>query len=92
MPNIVFLSQTPLQTILDPFERTAVSFHDEDIHISLMHAYYNPNQGKLLFEAFVKEPTVEQHVGFLVARQHDGDGQHTLKLASFGHPRATAGE
>ncbi|MEO0564504.1 MAG: tRNA (guanosine(46)-N7)-methyltransferase TrmB, partial [Chloroflexota bacterium] len=87
MPNIVFHSQTPLQTVLDAFQRTAQSFHDEDVHVSLMNAYYNEHEGTLLFEAFVKEPTVEQHVGFLVARQFDGDGQHTLKLASFGHPR-----
>ncbi len=88
MPNIVFKTQTRLAEIIPAFERHSESFAD-DIHVSVMSVFHNGDT--LLFEVFVKEPTIDQHIGFLVVPREDGGGEHTLKLASFGHPRPTKG-
>jgi tRNA (guanine-N7-)-methyltransferase len=89
MPNIVFKTATPLAPLADGFTKVSESFHDEDIHISIINVYRSDYA--LLFEVYVKEPTLDQHVGFLVVPRDDGSGEHTLKLASFGHPRPTLG-
>ncbi len=89
MPNIVFKTQTPLSPLTEGFTKVSESFHDEDIHISIINIYRSENA--LLFETYVKEPTVDQHVGFLLVPRGDGSHEHTLKLASFGHPRPTEG-
>lgn len=89
MPNIVFKTQTPLAPLADGFTKVSASFHDADIHVSIINVYRSDNA--LLFETYVKEPTLDQHVGFLVVPREDGSGEHTLKLASFGHPRPTEG-
>jgi tRNA (guanine-N7-)-methyltransferase len=89
MPNIVFKSASGLQTSLDRFDGHTQSFSEQDIHVSVMNVFHRGET--LLFEVFVKEPTVDQHIGFLVVPSQSEPGQYTLKLASFGHPRATDG-
>lgn len=89
MPNIVFKTSLPVDDMVARFESHTESFSDEDIHISVMNAYLSPQS--VLFEVYVKEPTVNQHVGFLVVPRQDDPHTYTLKLASFGHPRATEG-
>jgi len=39
---------------------------------------------------FVKEPTIEQHVAFLL-NEHPGGGEFTLQLGTLGYPRPTLG-
>lgn len=89
MPNIVFQTSLTMQEMVEQFERCTESFSDEDIHVSVMNAYISPQS--VLFEVYVKEPTVNQHVGFLVVPRQDNASAYTLKLASFGHPRPTDG-
>jgi len=89
MPNIVFKTPTSLETLVGKFEKTTESFSDEDIHVSVMNVFHNGDT--LLFEVYIKEPTIDQHLGYLVVPKQDQPGEHTLKLASFGHPRATDG-
>ncbi len=89
MPNIVFATALSLPHMVERFERTTESFHDEDIHVTVMNAFHSPQSA--LFEVFVKEPTIDQHVGFLVVPRQGHPGEYTLKLASFGHPRPTVG-
>ena len=71
------------------FVRCRESFHDEDIHISIINVFHS--DAALLFETYVKEPTLDQHVGFLLVPRENQPGEYTLKLASFGHPRPTLG-
>lgn len=88
MPNLVFQSKLDWSQFVQTFERTSASF-EGDIHVSLIHAYEGA-QG-VLIEAFVKEPTIEQHVGFLIVPRQQDPSAYTLKLASFGYPRPTEG-
>ncbi len=89
MPNLVFESSLSLPQMVDTFERTTESFPEDDIHVSVMHAFVSP--GSVLYEVYVKEATIEQHVGFLVVPRQDKPGTYTLKLSSIGHPRPTEG-
>lgn len=86
MPHIVLRSPLSLEAMLAQFER--VEHRAGENIISLMAAY----QGRrcLLFEVFVKEPTIEQHVAFLLT-EHPGGGEFTLQLGTLGHPRPTLG-
>jgi tRNA (guanine-N7-)-methyltransferase len=87
MPHIVLRSPLSLDAVLTQFERTEHRV-GENI-ISLMAAYRGRHS--LLFEVFIKEPTIEQHVAFLL-NQHPGDaGEFTLQLGTLGHPRPTLG-
>lgn len=88
MPNIVFKTQADLTQLPARFERFSQSFPSEDIHIGVMSVFQN--EQALMFEAFVKEPTIEQHVGILVVKR-EVPHEYTLKLAAFGFPRATLG-
>ena len=89
MPNIVFATALTPSQMVAGFERQAVSFDAEDIHVSLLGAYESPRSA--LFEVYVKEPTIDQHLGFLVTPRQEKTDEYTLKLASFGHPRVTTG-
>ena len=89
MPNIVFATQLTLEKMAEQVEQPTVSFGEEDIHVNVMSVYRNARS--VLFEAYVKEPTIDQHVGFLVMPRKQGENEYTLKLASFGHPRVTTG-
>jgi tRNA (guanine-N7-)-methyltransferase len=89
MPNIVFKTALPLTPLAKQYtERVSMSYAD-DIHVNVM-AIYEGRDG-LLFEVYVKEPTIEQHVSFAVF-PHDEDRQrYTLKLGAIGYPRPTEG-
>lgn len=89
MPNIVFSTESDLFALADGFAKVTESFATDEVHVSVMNAYRNADT--LLFEVFVKEPTVDQHVGFVVVPRQNKPHEYTLKLASFGHPRATLG-
>lgn len=89
MPNLVFATSLSLSQMVDTFERTTASFSEDDIHVSVMHAFVSP--GSVLYEVYVKEPTIEQHVAFLVVPRQGEPGTYTLKLSSMGHPRPTEG-
>ena len=90
MPNIVFESQHTLQKIanqLNPSQRFA--FSDEGVYMNIMDVYMSDQ--KVLIEVYIKEPTIEQHVAFVIVAKPDHPHQYTLKLSSLGWPRATIG-
>jgi len=95
MPHIVLRSPLSVDEMLAHFERSEHRA-GENI-ISLMAAYRG--RRSLLFEVFVKEPTIEQHVAFLLTEQHvaflltehPSGGEFTLQLGTLGHPRPTLG-
>ncbi|MEM6527113.1 MAG: tRNA (guanosine(46)-N7)-methyltransferase TrmB [Chloroflexota bacterium] len=89
MPNLVFKTSLTTSEIATQFEPHKQSFPDEDIHVSVMSVFTGSHG--LLFEVFAKEPTIEQHTGFLLVEKQDKPGEFTLRLGSFGHPRATDG-
>jgi tRNA (guanine-N7-)-methyltransferase len=86
MSHLVFKSPLTLDEMLSPF--VPVEHHAGDIHINLLQGY----RGKevLLFEIFVKEPTIDQHVALIVSPRKNPH-EYTLQLSSLGYPRVTQG-
>jgi hypothetical protein len=86
MPHIVFKSHLTLAEMLERFEQT--DYSEGDTHISFMFGYQGTRS--LLFEVFIKEPTIDQRIGFLLLERNHPD-EYTLQLSSLGHPRPTPG-
>ncbi len=86
MSHIVFESPLRLEEMLKAFEPGEHAFGE--MHIRLLEAYQGHNT--LLFEVFIKEPTIDQHVGLVVSPRPTA-GEYTLKLSSLGYPRVTPG-
>lgn len=89
MPNAVFSTSQSLSALVNRFQRHTASIPGADVHISIMSAFVGKDSA--LFEVYVKEPTVEQHMGFLVVPRQGHPNEYTLKLASIGYPRPTDG-
>jgi tRNA (guanine-N7-)-methyltransferase len=89
MPNLVFKTTRTIEDFATQLKPRTQSFQQDDIHVSLMNAFVGTHG--LLLEVFVKEPTIEQHVGFLLIPRQNKPDEFTLRLGSLGHPRATEG-
>jgi hypothetical protein len=86
MPHIVMRSPLSLAEI--PAHFTPVEHAVDDIRIRFMAAYTNART--LLFETYVHEPTINQHVGVVLV-ERETPGEYTLKLSGMGSPRPTEG-
>lgn len=86
MTHIVFESPLSLDDMLAQFERSEYSF--DDIHIRMLNAYRGQNT--VLFEVFINEPTIEQHIA-LILNKRQKEREYTLKMGSLGYPRVTPG-
>jgi tRNA (guanine-N7-)-methyltransferase len=86
MPHIVFKSQLTLDEMLAEFGSSEHNIGDT--HINILNGY----RGKsvLLFEVYVKEPTIDQRVALVLSERPD-EHEYTLKLGVIGHPRPTFG-
>ena len=87
MPHVVFSSPLSLQEMRARFQ--PVQLHSEATHINCSHVFLG--ERSLLFDVFVKEPGIEQHVALLLLERLARPGEYTLQLGMFGHPRPTAG-
>lgn len=87
MPHRVFSSPLTLDEMLTPF--AAYDVAEGDTHIAFMHAFRG--RYALLFEVFVKEPTIDQHFAVMVLERRDKPHEYTVQLGSLGHPRSTNG-
>lgn len=86
MPHLVFSSPLSLDEMLSRFAPT--DFSEGETHVSFMHAYRG--ERALLFEVFVKEPTIDQHFAIMLL-ERDRPNEYTIQLGTLGHPRATRG-
>jgi tRNA (guanine-N7-)-methyltransferase len=86
MPHIVFSSPLTLSEMLSRFQPSDAV--DGETRVSLITGYQG--EDTLLFEMFIKEPTIDQRIAFLLLAR-DKPHQYTLQLSSLGHPRSTAG-
>jgi tRNA (guanine-N7-)-methyltransferase len=86
MTHVVFQSPLTFDEMLERFE--PAEHRSGDIVVNLIEAYRSKRN--LLIEVFVKEPTIDQRVAFVVA-ERNVPGEYTLKLGALGHPRTTAG-
>lgn len=85
MSHIIMTNLLELETIRERFEPIEISEGEVVVHI--MNCY----QGRhlLLFEAYVKEPTIDQRVAMNLHQRRSGD--FTLQMNALGHPRVTEG-
>lgn len=86
MPHFVFEAPFDLTAIQRQFAPAQLG--DEAARISLMHAYLGDRA--LMIEAYVREPTIDQHVAFMVLAR-ENPGEFTLQLSTIGQPRPTPG-
>jgi tRNA (guanine-N7-)-methyltransferase len=86
MPHLVFTSPLTLDDMLARFERRE---HAEDgTHIAFLYGYRG--EKSLLFEVYVKEPTIDQRVAVMLV-ERENPNEYTLQLGMLGHPRPTPG-
>jgi tRNA (guanine-N7-)-methyltransferase len=86
MPHIVFKSPLTLDDMLEKF--TGSEHNLGETHISILYGYRGKNV--LMFEVYVKEPTIDQRVAIVLSEHPEGH-EYTLKLGVIGHPRPTYG-
>ena len=87
MPHVVFSSPLSLQEMRARFQ--PLQLHSEGTHINCGHVYLG--ERSLLFDVYVKEPGIDQHVALMLLERQNRPGEYTLQLGMFGHPRPTAG-
>lgn len=86
MPHLVFTSPLTLDDMLERFEPR--KFVEADTHVAFLYGYRG--QHTLLFEVYVKEPTIDQRVAVMLV-ERDVPNEYTLQLGMLGHPRPTPG-
>ncbi len=85
MPHMVFETPLTLDEIQAQFEPRQTVEGETIIH--MMNVYRGRHS--LLFEVYVKEPTIDQHVAVML--NENMDRTFTLLVSTLGHPRATVG-
>jgi hypothetical protein len=63
-------------------------YHFGETYVSFLQAFRGA--GALLFEVFVREPTIDQRVALIVAQREESQ-EFTIKLGTLGQPRPTDG-
>jgi tRNA (guanine-N7-)-methyltransferase len=86
MPHLVFTSPLSLDEMLAPFERREHA--QDDTHMAFLYGYRGEHS--VLFEVYVKEPTIDQRVALMLVKREKAD-EYTLQLGMLGHPRPTPG-
>jgi tRNA (guanine-N7-)-methyltransferase len=85
MPHAVFTSPVSLDEVQARFKPFDVT--DNGTIVNVLDCYRGRHT--LLFEVYVKEPTIDQRVALLLKHRLNGD--FTLVLGTLGHPRHTEG-
>ncbi len=85
MPHMVFETPLTLGQIEAQFEPRKTLEGETLIHLMAVYR----GQHSLLFEVYIKEPTLDQHVAIML--NENRDATYTLLVSTLGHPRATAG-
>ena len=86
MPHLVFTSPLTFDDMLARFERR--EYAEDGTHIAFLYGYRGEHS--LLFEVYVKEPTIDQRVAVMLVEREDAH-EYTLQLGMLGHPRSTPG-
>lgn len=87
MTHVVFKTPMSLDELLTRFEGSEHRV-GEDTIIKYLHGYRGRNV--LMFEMYVHEPTIDQHVALIVSPR-DNPNEYTLKVSTLGYPRYTPG-
>jgi len=87
MPHVIFRSPLSLEAMRARFR--PLRQHSEATHIHCGLVFLG--ERSLLFDVYVKEPGIDQHVAFMLLERRNRPGEFTLQLGTLGHPRPTAG-
>lgn len=87
MPHMVIRSALSLDEMMTQFAPEAGHAH-KDLRIKFLSAYRNDRA--VLFEVYIHEPTIEQHLALLLVRR-EKPNEYTLKASRVGNPRSTQG-
>lgn len=87
MPHVVMASPLSLSEIRAAFAPQQVSAGETYIHINQVFEA----DRSLLFDVYVKEPTIDQRVAIMLIERDSPQREYTLQLSMLGHPRPTAG-
>jgi tRNA (guanine-N7-)-methyltransferase len=85
MPHLIFTSPVTLDEVQASFEPWQATLGDGAV-VRFFDIYRGRHS--LLFEAFVKEETIEQRIAIMLDQRRSGD--YTVRVSPLGHPRATA--
>lgn len=86
MPHLVIEMPLSLDEIAEKI--APIHWDDETLHIHFLSQYRNAKA--ILFEVFIHEPSLEQHIGIMLI-QRENTNHFTVKLSAIGSPRATKG-
>ena len=89
MPHVVLRTPVSPMEIVTQFEKMTVDTGD-DIHVTVLSSYVNPQRDTVLFEVIVVEPTIEQHIALSMNLRADSD-DYVLRYMTLGIPRMTSG-
>lgn len=96
MPHLTLaLPLNPVDIVehFEPFEAKAAAREpakaESNISVNVSQAF--AGRQAVLIEAYVVEPTIQQHVGIIVAPIRERPGEYTVGLSTIGSPRPTDG-
>ncbi|MDE0609188.1 MAG: tRNA (guanosine(46)-N7)-methyltransferase TrmB [Anaerolineaceae bacterium] len=87
MPHVLLRSPMSLAAMRARFE--PLQWHSGATHVSCSRVFHG--ERSLLFDVYVKEPNIDQHLALLLLERRNRPGEFTLQPAMYGHPRATEG-
>lgn len=87
MPHVLLQSPLSLEAMRARFE--ALHWRSGATHVTCSRVFLG--ERSLLFDVYVKEPNIDQHLALLLLERRKRPGEFTLQPANYGHPRATDG-
>lgn len=87
MPHVLLKTPLSLAAMRARFE--PLQWHRGATHVSCSRVFLG--ERSLLFDVYVKEPNIDQHLALLLLERRNRPGEYTLQPAMYGHPRATRG-
>lgn len=87
MPHVVLRSPLSLEAMRARFEPQ--QWREGATHVSCSRVFLG--ERSLLFDVYVKEANIDQHLALLLLERRNRPQEYTLQPAMYGHPRATAG-
>ena len=87
MPYMLIHSPLDLDEMMDHFT-PGNTYATGNLRVKFLNCYRN--NYALLFEAYIYEPTIEQHLAVMVVKREEPN-QYALKIGGVGNPRSTDG-
>ena len=88
MPHMVL--KTPLSPMEIAQAVTKTEYHPEsETTVVMLSGFVNPNNGTVIFEVIIEDPTLEQHTALMLRPKRENSDEYTLRASAMGQSRAT---